>query len=466
MEPVALIDRLNAWIRESVTVKLISIGILVILLLIPTAWILQIMEERQQRAETVMEEVYAKWSGSQTVAGPVLVVPYRQPVKSSAPSDAASREVIDYAFFLPSDLQVAGQLKPQVLHRGIFDVAVYESTLRLTAAFDAPDVGALGIATENVLWNEARIVAGISDLRGIAEPPVLKVGDTPLSVEPSNEIGFNFFSSGASSTADRVTGSTGVQASWKGAEAADFQGTVQLELALKGSNVMRFLPLGKTTALTLGGAWPDPSFEGEFLPVTRRISKDDFEASWKVLHFNRPFRQQWLSKDQTLEAYDMSTRLVIPADQYQKSIRTAKYGILLILLSFTALFLVEISRKIRIHPFQYILIGVALIVYYTLLLSLSEYIGYNFAYVVATIATVILVSLYAKSFLKEFRLSVLFAGLLTLFYGFVFVIVQAQDFSLLIGSVGLFAVVAAIMYFSRSINWYGTDGENRSSSSS
>lgn len=457
MEPVALIDRLNAWIRESVTVKLISIGILVILLLIPTAWILQIMEERQQRAEAVMEEVYAKWSGSQTVAGPVLVIPYRQPVKSSAQPDAASREVIDYAFFLPSDLQVAGQLKPQVLHRGIFDVAVYESTLRLTAAFDAPDMSALGIVAENVLWNEARVVAGISDLRGIAEPPVLKVGDTPLSVEPSNEIGFNFFSSGASSTADRVTGSTGVQASWKGAAASDFQGTVQLELALKGSNVMRFLPLGKTTALTLGGAWPDPSFEGEFLPITRRISKDDFEATWKVLHFNRPFRQQWVSKDQTLEAYDMSTRLVIPADQYQKSIRTAKYGILLILLSFTALFLVEISRKIRIHPFQYILIGVALIVYYTLLLSLSEYIGYNFAYVAATLATVILVSLYAKSFLKEMRLSVLFACLLTLFYGFVFVIVQAQDFSLLIGSVGLFTVVAAIMYFSRSINWYGTE---------
>jgi inner membrane protein len=458
MEPVTLIDRLNTWIRESVTVKLISIGILVILLLIPTAWILQIMEERQQRAGDVMEEVYGKWSGSQTVAGPVWIVPYRKMEKSlSTSGQSQSREVIDHAFFLPSTLKITGLLKPQVLHRGIFDIAVYESELELEAAFDAPDLAALGIAPDDMMWNDARLVAGISDLRGIAEPPVLVAGQTPLVVEPSNDIGFSFPGGDKHSSANRAAGTTGVQAPWKGSTAKDFKGVIRLQLSLKGSNSLRFLPLGKTTDLTLGGAWSDPGFEGEFLPVTRRISKEDFEASWKVLHFNRPFVQQWVSRDKTLEAYDMSTRLVIPADQYQKSIRTAKYGILLILLSFTALFLVEISRKIRIHPFQYILVGVALIVYYTLLLSLSEYAGYNTAYLAATIATVILVSLYAKSFLKNTQLSVLFAGLLSLFYGFVFVVIQAQDFSLLLGSIGLFAVVAAIMYFSRSINWYGED---------
>ena len=228
-----------------------------------------------------------------------------------------------------------------------------------------------------------------------------------------------------------------------------------MKLSLKGSSVIRFLPLGKTTDLSLLGPWSSPSFEGEFLPTTRTITNDGFEATWKILHFNRPFAQVWSGKDKTLEKYDLATRLIVPADQYQKSIRTAKYGILLILLSFTALFLVEIVKGIRIHPFQYILIGAALIIYYSLLLAMSEHIGYNMAYLVSTAATVALVSLYSTTFMAQRSLVFLFTGLITFFYGFIFVIIQAQDFSLLIGSLGLFFVIAALMYFSRSVNWYG-----------
>jgi len=453
MESVTLIDRFNEWVRDSVTVKLVSIGIMVLILLIPTAWIMSIMEERQQRAGEVMDEVSGKWSGSQTLAGPVLVIPYRKIEKVELRSgETQSREIMDYAFILPERLNITGQLMPEVLHRGIFDIAVYESSLTLAASFAAPDLTSLGIAPGNVMWSEARVAVGISDLRGIAEPPIIKSGEAVLAVEPGNDIGFTYGSNGSADQAERTAG---VQAllNWK--QATDFSASISIQLSLKGSNSVGFLPLGKTSELTLGGPWPDPSFEGEFLPTTRKISDADFQATWKVLHFNRPFPQQWVGRNKTLEKYDMSTRLVIPADQYQKSIRTAKYGILLVLLSFTSLLLVEIIRKIRIHPFQYILVGVALIVYYTLLLSLSEHVGYNLAYAIATVATVILISLYAKSFLRESKLLGLFTGLISFFYVFVFVVIQAQDFSLLIGSIGLFVVVAAIMYFSRSINWYG-----------
>lgn len=452
MESTTLIDRFNEWLRDSITVKLVSIGILVILLLIPSAWIQNIMVERQQRADEVMDEVSAKWSGAQTLAGPVLIIPYRKTEKIEGRSgEERSREFTDFAFFLPANLRIAGDLKPQVLHRGIFDVAVYESALSMQATFNAPDFNALGIAPETVLWAEARVAAGIADLRGIAETPVLKVGDKAVDVEPSSDIGFNYPGSKFKTGSQSIDLASGFQAPLNWKEASDFSGAVDIKLALKGSNSIRFLPLGKFTDVTLRGPWPNPSFEGEFLPTTRKISKEDFEATWKVLHFNRPFPQQWVEKGKVLDNYDVSTRLVIPAYQYQKSIRTAKYGILLILLSFTALLLVEIIRKIRIHPFQYILIGVALTVYYSLLLSLSEHVGYNFAYVIAALATVILVTLYSKSFLKERQLQTLLGGLITFFYAFVFVIIQAQDYSLLIGSVGLFAVVAAIMYFSRSI---------------
>jgi inner membrane protein len=141
-------------------------------------------------------------------------------------------------------------------------------------------------------------------------------------------------------------------------------------------------------------------------------------------------------------------------DQYQKSIRTAKYGILIIMLTFVALFLVEITQKIRIHPFQYILIGAALIIYYTLLLSFSEQVGYNIAYWISTGATVILIAAYSTSFLKDRKLSTLFTTLLVIFYTFIFIIILQQDFSLLIGSVGLFLIVATLMYFSRKVDWY------------
>ena len=127
---------------------------------------------------------------------------------------------------------------------------------------------------------------------------------------------------------------------------------------------------------------------------------------------------------------------------------------LIILLTFIALFLVEITRKVRIHPFQYILIGAALIIYYTLLLSVSEYVGYNIAYIISSIATVALVGMYATTFLPNRGLTLLFSSLLILFYSFVFVIVLQQDFSLLLGSIGLFVIVGLLMYFSRKITWY------------
>ncbi len=414
------------------------------------------MEERQSRADSVIEEVSNKWSGSQTVAGPVLVIPYMQKEKIVvSKGETQTRDVKEFAFFLPETHAIKGSLSPEVLHRGIFDVAVYESSLAIDASFAAPDFESLGGKPETILWQEARIATGISDLRGIIETPTLTIGSKDLAVEPTNDVHFVY-------ELRKVAGEEGSRLITEGVEAplgwtseSDFKNQVGMKLSLKGSSVIRFMPLGKTTDLSLQGPWNSPSFEGEFLPTTRTITNDGFEATWKVLHFNRPFAQVWSGKDKTLDNYDLATRLIVPADQYHKSIRTAKYGILLILLSFMALFLVEIVKKIQIHPFQYILIGAAMIIYYTLLLSLSEHVGYNLAYLIATVATVALVSLYSTTFMAQRSLVFLFTGLITFFYGFIFVIIQAQDLSLLIGSLGLFFVIAALMYFSRSVNWYG-----------
>lgn len=458
-----LFERFNRWIQESIMVKLFSIGFLTLILLIPSSWIENMIAERQQRAEQVITEVADKWSGSQRISGPVLVVPYRKrDVIDLGKGEKEIREHVERAYFLPEQLTINGTIKPQVLHRGIFDAVVYESSLDIKSSFTPPDFKSLSIADDMILWNDAHMVFGITDLRGISENPTFRVGDKTLGAEPTGDIWLSAISSQRDGSDGSVqqpkqygsysaSGIT-VKLNWEGSPGAIENVSVRLDL--KGSRRLDFVPAGKTTEVKLAGPWSDPSFDGEFLPEERKISDEGFTAVWKVLHFNRPFAQQWVENNQQLSGADFGINLLIPVDQYQKSIRTSKYGVLVILLTFVALFLVEITQKIRIHPFQYILIGAALTIYYTLLLSFSEHVGYNFAYMIASLATVVLVSLYSISFFQNSKLTVLFFLLLIIFYAFIFVIILQQDYSLLLGSVGLFLIVGLLMYFSRKVNWY------------
>jgi inner membrane protein len=334
--------------------------------------------------------------------------------------------------------------------------------LHVNATFTRPDFKTLSIPEDKVLWNEAYMVLGITDLRGISENPVFTSGGELLTAEPSNNIGVSVGNhAGSDNNAVRYThtdastfSSLGITTKLPWENAESFAGDVSIKLNLKGSERLDFVPAGKTTTVSISSPWTDPSFDGEFLPASRSVSEKGFDATWKVLHFNRPFSQQWTQDNQQLSGSDFGVKLLIPVDQYQKSIRTSKYGILMILLTFVALFLVEITQKIRIHPFQYILIGAALIIYYTLLLSFSEHMGYNLAYIIASLATVILVGLYSSSFLQNKKLVTLFSLLLLIFYTFIFVIILQQDYSLLLGSIGLFLIIGLLMYFSRKVKWY------------
>jgi inner membrane protein len=466
MDPIStstsLFDRFNAWIQESIMIKLVSIGFLVLILLIPSSWIQSLITERQLRADETMDEIASKWSGNQTVAGPILVIPYkRQEYIDTGKDGIKVNEYIEKAFFLPNELNITGQLSPSTLSRGIFDAVVYETKLDIQSQFSAPDFKSLAIENQNVLWKDAYLVFGISDLRGISDNPVFKIGTENLTTEPSNNLGISSSSVVDADDHYRYTTTEASSASTSGIIAKlnwqsqnDFSGKVGISLPLKGSNRLDFVPAGKTTTVKLSGSWGNPSFDGEFLPSSRTVTEKDFEAQWKVLHFNRPFAQQWTNSNQHLGGSEFGVKLRLPVDQYQKSMRTSKYGALVILLTFIALFLVEIIQKIRIHPFQYILIGAALTIYYTLLISLSEHIGYNVAYLISSIATVGLISLYASTFLQSMRLNIFFMIILGVFYLFIFVIIQEQDYSLLIGSIGLFLIIGVLMFFSRKISWY------------
>jgi len=459
-------ERLNNWIKESVTVKLTSIVFLILIMLVPQSWIRSLILEREARAEAVVIEIASKWSGEQTLTGPVLVIPFFKHEKVDKGKDGVEiRTSIDQAFFLPEHLKITGKVDPQILYRGIFEAAVYESSLTMSADFLAPDFQTLGVVPEDIDWKDAHLILGIRDLRGISENPKLNMGDQRLSGEPSSSIGLTseapYTSTPESEYPDRArdpagkSNENGIVARLLWRTAGDFRRSVTINLNLKGSTLLYFTPVGKITEVTLAGSWANPSFDGEFLPVSRSVTKAGFNAGWKVLHFNRPFSQQWTGTNQKISGSEFGVKLVIPVDQYQKSTRTAKYGVLVILLTFLSLFMVEIMKKVRIHPFQYILIGAALIIYYSLLLSFSEQLGYNLAYLVATTATVTMITLYSVTFLGDRKAIILFGSLLISFYGFIFIIIQQQDYSLLLGSLGLFLILGLIMYLSRNIKWYG-----------
>jgi inner membrane protein len=222
---------------------------------------------------------------------------------------------------------------------------------------------------------------------------------------------------------------------------------------LKGSGNLSFVPTGKVTRVEASSTWPDPSFTGGYLPDLRSVKDNGFVADWRVLALNRKFPQQWKADTMNLTDAAFGVNLIVPVDSYQQTMRCVKYAILIILLTFTAFFLIEWIYQRPIHSLQYVLVGFALCLFYTLLLSFSEYTGFNPAYGIAAVATIGLITWYVSNVLRSAKMSLFILSLLTVQYGFIFTLLQLQDYALLLGSVGLFITLALVMYFSRKIKW-------------
>lgn len=436
---LSLLEKFQEWISSSTSLKLMVIGFVVLILLIPQSMTMDLIQERQLRSEEAEDEISSKWSREQTLTGPYLVIPYHHYREIESGTEKKLIKELRSVYFFPENLNILGDIQAQPLHRGIFDVVVYTGELSLNANFPQLPLKKLGLLPDQILWDQASLMIGVSDLRGIGENPQLIINGTNHSSEPFT---------------DDPNQLRGLQVKLL-LDSANQNGlNFEAKLKLKGSKSFQVTPLGKTTQMELKGNWSSPSFQGEFLPETRNMSDQGFESSWKVLHFNRPFGQEFLGSMPIVEHSAFGLSLKLPADQYQQSVRTSKYALLIIILSFLALFLMEIFTKTRIHPLQYILIGFTLVLYYTLLIALSEQIGFSLAYLLASLATVGLLALYSKSLFSQFKNTGIFAGILIAFYIFIFVIVKQQDYALLIGSLGLFIVLAVTMYISRKIDWY------------
>lgn len=457
--------------RNSVILRLILIGVLSLLLLIPTGMIKSIVGEREARSQEAINEVSSKWSNEQTVAGPILTIPYKKYLKDKD-NPTKVVETISYAHFLPERLDISGNIEPKMLNRGMYDVVVYNSKLDLSGGFKAPDWGKLNINPADAYLDQATVSLNIPDMRGIKEKIAFAWNDATINLEPGvqgdissyldltvpiqynepNQFGevrpIKEMMLGAT-----PSGGSGVSAKVPVSNSGTYD--FKLVLDLNGSQQLNFLPLGSETNVEIQSSWGNPSFDGTFLPDERAVSDNGFTAKWKVLQFNRNYPQSFSElSNSNLVGSAFGVKLMVPVDQYQKTSRAVKYAILLIALTFLIFFFVEIFNRTRIHPFQYILVGLALVLFFTLLLSISEHLGFNYAYLISAASILLMTTLYTKTVFKNTRATVILSLILVAIYTFIYTILQLQDYALLIGSIGLFFILAAVMFISRKINWY------------
>ena len=422
---------------------MLVVGFLVIILLIPAFMIQALIRDRQHRSESVKSEISSKWGNAQTITGPILQIPFDSYNESDISRNTRKKST-DYIYFLPENLNIDGEVIPEMRYRSIYKVVVYNSQLTISGTFKNINFDQWDILPENIRWKEATVYLGLSDLRGIQDKLTLKWNNQQYSFNPGTTTNQIIYS-GVNTRVDLQADSTNESAN---------EFAFSCTLNLNGSQYLNFSPLGKETTVKVKSNWKDPSFAGEFLPDDHKITEEGFDANWKVLHLNRNIPQQWLGNSQSINNADFGVDLIVPVDHYQKSERSAKYAIMFIGLTFLIFFFVEIRNKQRIHPVQYILVGLALCVFYTLLLSFSEQMGFNPAYFTSATATIGLITFYAGSIFKDGKLTALMGGVMTILYLFIFTILQLQDLALLLGSIGLFIVLAAIMYVSRNIKWY------------
>jgi inner membrane protein len=431
-------------LRDSAVFRLVVIGALILALLVPLAMVGTLVHERIARRDQAAEEIAATWGGRQTVGGPVLVIPYDY--RRTNELGKVVKET-DLAFFLPETLEVNGTITPELRRRGIFESAVYRSRLELAGAFARPDFGAWGVDERDVRWHEAAISFGISDLRGVGSDLAFEWRGEPGAIEPGTA-GVSLWLAGLTSAAP-LPASDGVPDPY----------SFRLKIGVAGSDGLDFLPLGKETLVVLTSPWPDPSFGGAFLPETRTITNQGFEARWRVSYYGRGYPQKWRRAVDDLGAAFVTgsafgVGLYLPADLYQKAERSTKYGVLFLLLTFVTVFLYEVLSGLRVHPVQYLLVGGALCIFYLLLLSLAEHIPFAVAYALAATATITTIGLYAAAMLRGGGRALLLSGILAALYSYLYVLLQAEDYALLLGSAGLFLILGLVMYVTRKVDWY------------
>ena len=432
---------------QSNTAKMIMVGALTLFLLIPLALVQDLISERSQRKNEVVAEVTNSWGEDINFYGPILKVPYKEETETTyidnktKQTSVQKTTSINYAYFFPEVLQNKTKVeKVSDIKRSLYNPIVFKADMTFKGSFENLSFEKLGIKKENVVWDKASVIIKTTNLKSIKSDLKINVNGSNYSMESKTDEGDNVFGTLETSKFN-ITDVSKI----------DFN----FNMKYNGSNSVKFIPIGKTTSTSLDANWNSPSFIGNFAPndTTKAISKDAFHADWKILHINRAFAQQHTGIIPHLKSYAYGVKLIETVDQYQQNERASKYGFLVIGLTFLIFFLIQTISKIGIHIFQYTMIGLALIMFYTLLISITEHSSFTIAYIIAACSVIIMLILYSISILKNIKFPLFIGTALTVLYSFIFVIIQLENYALLVGSIGLFLILGSVMYFSRKIDW-------------
>lgn len=447
--------------KKSLLVKLLTIGALMLLLLIPIAMIGNSIEERQRYSETVLQDIAKSSSHSQTLTGPVLVVPYIKTEYITTFNElkekiTETREVNGKLYFLPELLRVDSDMDMKSRSRGIYNAQLYHTKNKIDGKFAVPTDFGLGEKIVDYQFKPAYIAIGISDIRGIENSLTLQWDKSSFNAEPGSQI--PLLGNGVHVKIDTVE--------------AGKSYTFSLNLQLKGTSQFNLAPLGKETHLSMRSNWPHPSFIGDYLPIEHEITERSFSARWQTSYFSTNMREHFYRciQKQECAAFEQSkfgVNLIDPINHYVKSDRAIKYALLFIALTFAGFFLFEILKRLQVHPIQYALVGLALAFFYLLLISLSEHIGFALAYAISAAACVSLIGFYVSFVLQSVVRALGFTSTLALLYALLYGLLSAEDYALLMGSILLFAMLGVFMTLTRKVDWYnlGNSGSNSNNDS-
>lgn len=441
--------------------KSLITGFLIVLILIPLQMVSGLVRERSNYRDEAERSIWQSYAGPQTLTGPVVVVPYKEIFATLEPNPAQegqARSVLKFVekqlLVFPKTLHVNAEVTPSERYRGIHKTLVYEMQSRWEGTIALPDtrnpesLKGLQPSAGHVRYELGRpyVMLGIADTRGLMSAPQLELDGKPLTLEQGTLV--DAVPQGLHAPIDLTSAGTSTSTSESGDRVVPFS----LTLPLLGAQSLAFTPVADENDIAINSPWPHPSFDGSFLPRTRTVDAKGFHGNWKVTAFNTNARTQLTAHAGATDT--ISVKLIDPVNVYLQAERAVKYGMLFVLLTFAGFFMFELVKQLRIHPIQYLLVGLALALFFMLLLSLSEHIAFWKAYVGASVACIGLLGFYLSFVLQSWKRGVTFATLLSVLYGALYGLLLSEDNALVLGSTLLFVILSAIMVLTRRIDWY------------
>jgi len=438
--------RLSVSQGTTAGLKFTLIAFLVLIFLIPLGFIQSLIRERSVQKEFVQQEIVESWGGRNLLAGPYLIIPYKEEIKSY---DKEKEEFYISSYlhhqmiYLPESLILKVKNESELRSRGIYSVPVFMSDVEMSGHFDPSLVNEI-LKDYIIQWDNITIGYSLPSTKALASISPITLGDEILTFSPAPRE-TALLEQQITSPVSQISGT-------------ESHLSFDLSMELKGGSSLHFLPTAKDTTVSLWSDWTSPSFNGTYLPTSRELNETYTQAEWRINYLSRSFPQYWeigSSEVPYLLESTFGLDLMEPVTSYSKNTRTAKYGLLFLIIPFMVFFLFEVISATKIHPIQYLMAGLGNVVFYLLLLALSEHLSFNMAYLLSAAGVISLVTLYARSVLGKGSRGWIMAPILLVCYSYLFVVLQSEDYALLLGSFGLFFLVAVIMFLTRRINWYG-----------